>query len=224
MLLEETKRFLEKLTGFGRPERGVLPGLVRERKPVTFRFRDDGKTPNNPDLPLVIYRNAVVLDGSFDPAAVFEEIFAANHWRDSWRDGIYDFLHFHSLTHEVLGIAGGAAKVRFGGAKGRVVTVKAGDVVVLPAGTGHCRVSATSDLLVVGAYPPAGHYDEPRPEEADHEKSRAAIRKVKVPRLDPLYGSRGRLLALWKRPRAAAERASARRSAIRAKTGAAGQN
>jgi uncharacterized protein YjlB len=116
---------------------------VRDRKPVTFRFRDDGATPNNPDLPLVIYRNAVVLDGSFDPAAVFEAIFAANHWCDSWRNGIYDFLHFHSMTHEVLGIARGAAKVRFGGAKGRVVNLKAGDVVVLPAGTGHCRVSAT---------------------------------------------------------------------------------
>ena len=138
MLFEETKHFLEKLTGFGRPEQRALPGLVRERKPVTFRFGDDGKTPNNPDLPLVVYRNAVVLDGSFDPAAVFEEIFAANQWRDSWRDGIYNFLHFHSMTHEVLGIARGAAKVRFGGARGRVVNVKAGDVVVLPAGTGHC--------------------------------------------------------------------------------------
>jgi uncharacterized protein YjlB len=198
MLLEHTKRVLENLTGFGRPERRDLRSLVKQRKPVTFRFRDDGETPNNPNLPLVIYRNAVVLDGSFDPAAVFEEIFAANHWRDSWRDGIYDFLHFHSMTHEVLGIARGAAKVQFGGAKGRVVNVKAGDVAVLPAGTGHCRISAGKDLLVVGAYPQSGRYDQPRPEEADHEKARAAIGKVKPPRADPLYGKDGPLLALWK--------------------------
>jgi len=198
VLLEDTKRFLEKLTGFGRPQRRVLSSLVRERKPATFRFRDDGETPNNPNLPLVIYCNAVVLDGAFDSAAVFEEIFAANHWRDSWRDGIYDFLHFHTMTHEVLGIARGSAKVQFGGARGRVLTVKPGDVVVLPAGTGHCRQSASSDLLVVGAYPQTGRYNEPRPQEADYEKARAAIAKVKPPRVDPLYGKEGPLLALWK--------------------------
>jgi uncharacterized protein YjlB len=198
VLLEDTKRFLEKLTGFGRPERCVLHSLVRERKPATCRFRDDGETPNNPNLPLVTYRNAVVLGGAFDPAAVFEEIFAANHWRDSWRDGIYDFPHFHTMTHEVLGIARGNAKVQFGGAKGMVLTVKAGDVVVLPAGTGHRRLSASSDLLVVGAYPQTGRYDQPTPDEADHEKAVAAIRKVKPPRADPLYGKEGPLLALWK--------------------------
>jgi uncharacterized protein YjlB len=146
----------------------------------------------------VIYRNAVMLLGSFDPAAVFEEIFAANHWRDSWRDGIYDFLHFHTMTHEVLGIARGNAKVQFGGAKGRVLAVKAGDVVVLPAGTGHRRMSASKELLVVGAYPQTGRYDQPRPDEADHEKALASIRKVKTPRADPVYGKEGPLLALWK--------------------------
>ena len=197
MLLEQTKRVVEKLTGFGRPDRRALRSLVKKRKPMTFRFRDDGETPNNPRLPLVVYRNAVELDGTFDPAAVFEEIFAANHWRDSWRDGIYDFLHFHTMTHEVLGIARGDAKVKFGGAKGRVVNVKTGDLVMLPAGTGHCRISASRDLLVVGAYPQTGRYDQPRPEEADHEKARAAIRKVKRPRADPVYGKDGPLLALW---------------------------
>jgi uncharacterized protein YjlB len=198
VLLEQTKRVLEKLIGFARPDRRALRSLVKQRKPVTFRFRDDGETPNNPDLPLVIYRNAVVLDGSYDPAAVFEEIFAVHHWRDSWRDGIYDFLHFHSMTHEVLGIARGAAKVQFGGARGRVLNVKAGDVVVLPAGTGHRRVGASKDLLVVGAYPATGRYDQPRPEGADHDKARAAIDKVRAPRFDPLYGKEGPLLALWK--------------------------
>jgi uncharacterized protein YjlB len=38
------------------------------------------------------------------------------------------------MTHEVLGIARGEVKVEFGGAKGNAITLKAGDVAILPAG------------------------------------------------------------------------------------------
>ena len=198
MLVEEAKRAFERLTGFRRPAKTALPALVRKRKPATSRFKDDGETPNNPVLPLVVYRNAIVLDRAFDPAAVMEEIFAANGWGDSWRDGVYDFRHFHTMTHEVLGIARGQVKVEFGGAKGKALTLKAGDVAVLPAGTGHRRLSASGDLLVIGAYPDQGKYDEPRPNEVDHLKARAAITKVRRPKADPLYGRDGPLLSLWK--------------------------
>jgi uncharacterized protein YjlB len=152
-VVEELKRIVEKLTGIGRPARGAVERLVRPRKPELLRFRDDGETPNNPRLPLMVYRAAVRLDRGYDPPAVFEEIFARHGWRASWRDGVYDFLHFHSATHEVLGIARGRVTVQFGGAQGRSLTLAAGDVVVLPAGTGHRRIRASPDLLVVGAYP-----------------------------------------------------------------------
>jgi len=102
------------------------------------------------------------------------------------------------MTHEVLGIARGQLKVEFGGAKGKALTLKAGDVAVLPAGTGHRRLSPSRDLLVVGAYPGQGKYDEPRPDEVDHVKARASIAKVRCPRADPLYGRDGPLLSLWK--------------------------
>jgi uncharacterized protein YjlB len=177
-VVEELKRIVEKLTGIGRPARGTVERLVRPRKPELLRFRDDGEMPNNPRLPLMVYRAAVRLDRGYDPAAVFEEIFARHGWRDSWRDGVYDFLHFHSATHEVLGIA-----------RGRSLTLAAGDVVVLPAGTGHRRIRASRDLLVVGAYPADGSYDEPRPKEVDPDEARASIAKVKRPRHDPVYGT-----------------------------------
>jgi uncharacterized protein YjlB len=190
-LLEDVKKTFEQITGYRRPKRHEVPGLIRRRKAHLFRFKDDGETPNNPRLPLILYRSPVLLRDAWDPAAIFEELFAANGWKDSWRDGVYDFLHFHTRTHEVLGIARGAVRVEFGGAKGKILDLKAGDVVVLPAGTGHRRLRASDDLLVVGAYPARGAYDQPRPAEVDHAKATAAIAKVRLPARDPVFGKGG---------------------------------
>ncbi len=219
-VVEKLKRIVETLTGIGRPSAREIARLARPRRPELMRLRDDGETPNNPHCPLVVYRQAVRLDRPYDPAAVFEEIFARHGWRDSWRDGIYDFLHFHTGTHEVLGIARGKATVQFGGAKGRSLTLLVGDVVVLPAGTGHRRIRASRDLLVVGAYPPGGRYDEPRPDEVDPAEARASIAKVPSPRQDPVYGGEGRLPALWKKPLTPRQRqiARARRAKSPART------
>lgn len=195
--VERLKRGAEALTGLGRPKPDALQRLVRTRKPWVYRFRDDGETPNNPYLGLVHYRTPVALDARYDPAAVFERLFALNGWRGSWRDGIYPHNHFHSGTHETLGIARGEARVRFGGKRGRVLALKAGDAVVIPAGVGHRRLSASKELLVVGAYPRAGRYDEPAPAEIRIEEARASVREVPPPPSDPVYGKGGPLVAIW---------------------------
>lgn len=198
MLLEDIKRETEKLTGIARPSPRQAQALVQERKANAFRFRDDGITPNHPEWPLIHYRGVVRLDAEFDPAAVFEVLFDAHGWRDGWRDGIYDFLHYHSSTHEALGIARGWAKVRFGGARGRTLMLKAGDVIVQPAGTGHQRIAAAKDLLVVGAYPGGKPYDECHPNKGDHDRALRAIAKVPAPRSDPVYGGKGPVKQLWR--------------------------
>jgi len=128
-----------------------------------FRFRDDGGTPNHPRWPVIIYWNVVQLPRTLDPAAVMEKFFESNDCCKSWRNGIYDYLHYHSSVHEVLGIARGSAKVRLGGDRGRTFKLSAGDVVILPAGTGHQGLAASKDFLVVGAYPASGKYDEAGP-------------------------------------------------------------
>jgi uncharacterized protein YjlB len=197
MLMEDLKKTVEGLTGLGRPGPREAKALVRPRKANAWRFRDDGLTPNHPSWPALHYRGAVALDRRFDPAAIFEVLFAAQGWKRGWRDVIYDYLHYHSDQHEVLGIARGSASLRLGGARGRTIKVRAGDVVVLPAGTGHQRLSKSKDLLVVGGYPGKGDYDMCRPTRADHDRAAGAILKTKRPRTDPVYGVRGPLTRLW---------------------------
>ena len=101
--------------------------------------------------------------------------------------------------YQVLGIARGRARVQFGGTRGLELDVEAGDVVVLPAGTGHRRVSASADLLVVGAYPDNCGFDQKRPGQIDHASAVAAVAAVPLPRADPLYGQAGPLRETWMR-------------------------
>jgi uncharacterized protein YjlB len=161
--------------------------------PLAMRFAATATVPNG-RLPLLIYRAAVTAGGA-DPAAAFEGLFARHGWGGAWRNGIYAFPHYHTTAHEVLGIARGWAEVRFGGEAGAVLRVEAGDVAVLPAGTGHQRIAASDDLLVVGAYPRGQEADLVR---ADREpKTDAAVARiaaVPLPAADPVRGGK---IGLW---------------------------
>jgi len=194
---ETLKRTLERVTGLGRPSAEFAHGAVRGRRPQSFLFADDGTIPNNAKLPLVCYRAAVRLRHSMDPAAVFEELFAQNGWQDSWRDGIYDYVHYHSRTHEVLGFARGHARVKFGGDRGKIVSLRTEDVVILPAGTGHQCLWGSDDLLIVGAYPRGGLYDECAGTTEERASALKSIPEVALPEKDPIYGSQGPLSGLW---------------------------
>ena len=201
-LVEDIKKVAEKATGWRRPSPSALAGLVRDRKSHLFWFKDDGVVPNHPRWPLVLYRGAVRLDGSFNSAAVFEDLFERNGWSNAWRDGVYDYLHFHSRIHEVMGVCRGTATVQFGGKRGRKLRVKKGDVIALPAGTGHQCLSSSKDFLVVGAYPARGTYDVCRTTPEEHDRGLRSVPKVPVPSRDPVYGKDGPLKVLWKRSRA----------------------
>ncbi len=195
--LKRTFEQMKRVTGVGKPLQRPALG-VRRRRPQSFMFEDDGTIPNNSTLPLICYRKAVRLGDAPDPAALFEELFARNGWGDSWRDGIYPCAHFHSGTHEVLGMARGRARVLFGGSAGKVLSLMSEDVVVLPAGTGHQCLWSSPDLLVVGAYPQGGRYDECVAGEESHAGGlRAAVAEAPAPDRDPVYGANGPLIDLW---------------------------
>jgi uncharacterized protein YjlB len=160
--------------------------------PMTFTFVDDGAIPNS-RLPLLVYRNAVPAD-----ASAIERLFAQNRWPPAWRDGVHPFHHFHSNTHEALGVARGEASVLFGGPHGQVLHVAAGDVVVIPAGVGHCCESRSADLLIVGAYPD----DAPSPDmfrgrPVEHAAAARAAASVPAEAADPVSGAGGPLPRLW---------------------------
>jgi uncharacterized protein YjlB len=162
--------------------------------PEAVWFEDDGGIPNNPGLPALVYRGVAGVAG--DPDAC-ERLFAGHGWGGLWRDGIYPFHHYHSTAHEALGLARGWARVLLGGPRGREFTLSAGDIVVLPAGTGHCNAGASDDLLVIGAYPPGQRWDLRRGEASDRPVVLANIRAVPPPMTDPVAGADGPLLALW---------------------------
>lgn len=199
---DQIKNYAKKMIE-DKPEETQLGQFLRPRKPAAIRFEDDGIVPNNPRFPVLWYRGAIKVNGrKFDPATIVDTIFDANGWGRSWRDTVYDFVHYHSSTHEVMGVARGSARLECGGVKGRVISVKAGDVVVLPAGTGHRLIEATKNFLVVGAYPGSGSYDEI----TDTRERPAAVKriaKVRKPSRDPLYGRKGPLSVLWGRTTAA---------------------
>ena len=152
---------------------------------ATYRFEDDGRIPNSP-LPVLIYRDV----GEARDAAACEELFATHGWRGAWRDGIFDFHHFHSTAHEVLGIVRGSASVMLGGPSGQQFEVAAGDVLVLPAGTGHCNLGSSDDLLVVGAYPDGMRWDVRRGDSDEREEVLSNIARVPLPAADPVQGGR----------------------------------
>jgi uncharacterized protein YjlB len=172
--------------------------VVRDKaEPLAIAFEDDGLVPNN-ILPFLVYRGAVRLDPK-RPEETVEDLFGINGWGGMWRNGVYDYLHYHATVHEALGVARGRARVRFGGNRGQELEISAGDVAILPAGTGHQLVSAAKDFCVVGAYPPGSRMQITRPTPENHAKALKTIPAVRLPETDPVTGANGALVRLWRR-------------------------
>ena len=160
--------------------------------PQAIFLDEDPQVPNNPVLPVLLYRGVLSLE-SEGKDRIFETRFIENGWRGVWRNGIFGSHHFHPDAHEALGIARGSVSVQLGGDSGERVSLSAGDLVVLPAGTGHRNLDASDDLLVIGAYPEGQEsYSTSRT-----KMERAAMAEVPRPESDPFYGKDGPLLKRW---------------------------
>jgi uncharacterized protein YjlB len=161
--------------------------------PEILFFKDDGKIPNS-KLPVLIYKNAF---SSALTAAKFKSHFASNNWTNAWDNGIYPFHHYHSISHEVLGVYAGSALLHLGGEQGKKVNVTAGYIIVIPAGVGHKNLGASSDFAVVGAYPDGRDWDLLKGEVGERPKADQNIATVPIPDADPLLGKTEGLRKLW---------------------------
>jgi uncharacterized protein YjlB len=164
-------------------------------EPLTFIFKDDGEIPNS-KYPLLIYRNAFSLRGN--PGAEWlEEKFASNDWTNTWRWRVYPFHHYHSNTHEVLGVFSGNALLHMGGEQGQKLEVSAGDIIVIPAGVGHKCLTYSNDFTVVGAYPGGLDPDLMKGERGERPAADRNIAAVTLPVADPLQGKGAGLRKKW---------------------------
>jgi uncharacterized protein YjlB len=166
-------------------------------KVVPYLLAADGAIPNHPCWPLLVYPGAVPIEGA-DPAVAFERLFTRNAWPAAWRDGVFPYHHFHSNCHEVLGVYAGEVTVQFGGDAGVTLTAKPGDVLVLPAGVGHKRLSVRGEIGIVGAYPQGMSPDTCRPGAALLEQHITAVARVPLPASDPVGGNGGPLFTHWR--------------------------
>jgi uncharacterized protein YjlB len=158
----------------------------------TFMFKDDGSIPNNPNLPLLVY------EGAFTSTEQFEYTILENGWSGTWINGVYDYHHYHSTSHEVLGVISGKAKILFGGENGTAVAVKQGDAAVIPAGVGHKCIEKSSDFKVMGAYPDQQEMDMCTGTKEERPKALKHIQNVPLPQNDPLLGKGGPMFDYWK--------------------------
>lgn len=166
-------------------------------KIVTLQLEENGNFPNNPKLPVLLYKNVFDFSNG-DPAATIEKVFAENNWGGSWRNGIFSYHHYHSNSHEALGVYGGWAEVQLGGPGNDPVRIEKGDLVVLPAGTAHKRIDSGDGFAVVGAYPAGKSYDMNYGKEGEIENARQNIAGVPLPDQDPAFGEKGKMFDYWK--------------------------
>ncbi len=175
---------------------------MAERGPrlETLNFKPNGLVPNS-RFPVLIHRAAVTAGAGVDLADAIEATFRRHDWLNNWRElGVYDYYHFHSTTHEALGMARGRITLRLGGAGegGAVVTLTAGDILVLPAGTSHTRLENSPDSQMVGGYPDGRDWDLIRDEKVTEAEARAAVKLIgslPIPARDPATGEP---MTLWR--------------------------
>lgn len=163
-----------------------------------FLLKRNNYFPNSP-LPVLIYRHVFELPSQAQKAAeLMQQIFRSNNWSNSWKNGIYDYHHYHSNTHECIGVASGFATVILGGPGGKRLKLSQGDLLILPGGVAHKCIACSTNFLCVGAYPGGKDYDINTGSPEEYKKALTRLRNISIPRYDPVYGKESLIKEYWK--------------------------
>jgi len=163
------------------------------KEPEQIFLEDDGCFPNS-HLPILFYKGVLNIPILF-PATSVRHLFEKNNWSNSWDSGIFEYHHYHSTSHEVLGIYSGGTVLRLGGDKGYKLRVEKGDVLIIPAGVAHRNLDGES-VGVVGAYPDGRKYDMNYGKPYERPQTDRNIKEVPLPGTDPVFELRG-LPVIW---------------------------
>jgi uncharacterized protein YjlB len=160
-----------------------------------YFVKEDGLYPNS-ELPVLFYRNALRLP-RFLKASYVKRLFRRHNWSNAWEYGIFEYHHYHSITHEVLGVIKGDTRMMLGGPKGIVLHLKKGDVLIIPAGVAHKNMGRQDQITCIGAYPGGHDYDINYGTVGERPRADRNISKVPKPTQDPVFGRKGGLLKYW---------------------------
>jgi len=146
-----------------------------------------GMLPNS-RFPLLVHRGAVPGGGA---EAVIGRL-TANGWYNNWRwPGIYTYRHFHTTTHECLGVASGWMEIEVFGDGGPHLRLETGDILVMPAGVSHMMTGNSPDNLMVGGYPDGRDWDNVQQDKLTETLRRQAAKRIMmlpIPTRDPATG------------------------------------
>lgn len=149
--------------------------------------KPNGVLPNS-RFPLLVYRGGIPGGGTEAVRACLK----GNGWSNNWQyPGVYTYPHFHSTTHECLGVAAGWMELDLFGRGGIRVRVEAGDVVVMPAGVSHVMVGNSEDVMLIGGYPDGRDWDNMQEDHITEAGCREAVKRIMmlpIPTLDPVTG------------------------------------
>ncbi len=168
---------------------------LADLRPITRMSTDSDGVPNTPTLPAVIVKGAVAKGQGGDALMALLD---RNRWGGNWQFTVFDYHHYHPNAHEALIVASGNAEIQLGGPSGDVIEVAEGDVLVLPAGTGHCRLGGSQNFSVCGGYPRGQeNYEIVRAGTMPIEDALAQIVRVPNPNVCPIFADTGPLMTAW---------------------------
>jgi uncharacterized protein YjlB len=160
-----------------------------------YLLKPEGNIPNSP-LPVIHYKRIIELPFFF-PASYLRSLFKKNNWKNCWTSGIFEYDHYHSVTHEVMGVYKGKTTLQLGGKNGIKIKIEKGDVLIIPAGVAHRNLKKENAVKCVGAYPNGKNYDMNYGEKKELTRAIKNIKKVKMPKRDPVFGKTEGIIKFW---------------------------